>query len=171
MSYSSSYRLYHSYIVECLHGRPPAIVKYVLQRLQNASDYTRDQVTGEKGVFQVLSQDYHSVVYNGNCIMPQCSCQDIRRPQLTYKHFCAGFLLVDGWDFFSLPFWYREVLLMSPHRETSEVQIWQECHIWIRRGWPYRYQVMSNQAVESIIPNKFRSSCTKDRAQPGKDEK
>ncbi|CAN7981575.1 unnamed protein product [Ixodes pacificus] len=68
-----------STIPEYLHNRPPKVIKHVMQRVETAQQYTKDDVSvlPEQGTFTVSSSipGQHNVV---NFNAPCCPCEDLR---------------------------------------------------------------------------------------------
>lgn len=58
ITFSPSYRLYHENVPNYLHGKPPAAIKHVMQRLTRASQYSSEDVTAgtKEGIFRIKSE-------------------------------------------------------------------------------------------------------------------
>lgn len=121
MRRSSAYRRYHSTIPEYLHNWPPKVIKHVMQRVETAQQYTKDDVSvlPEQGTFTVSSSipgQHHVVDFNAPC----CTCEDFKKHKLPCKHFGAVFLLVEGCSFTRLPVTYLSSAHLNLESSTEE---------------------------------------------------
>ncbi|XP_078600554.1 uncharacterized protein LOC144875486 [Branchiostoma floridae x Branchiostoma japonicum] len=110
---SSMYRRYNENIPVYLRDRPRGFVQHMKARLEEAKDYTaNDVIELDHDTFSVKSQSepskYHTVYFGDDEDMPCCTCRDWARHLLPCKHFFAIFQQVSGWGWENLPASYKD---------------------------------------------------------------
>lgn len=104
----SSYRSYSEEVPEYLHGRPPALIKHCLNRLQKAKKKFRaESITAcddIHGKFTIAGESStHHIDFGITSGQPSCTCGDWAKTHFPCKHFCAIFLYMSNWGWDSLP--------------------------------------------------------------------
>jgi len=107
------YRRYNENIPVYLRDRPRGFVQHMKARLEEAKDYTaNDVIELDHDTFSVKSQSepskYHTVYFGDDEDMPCCTCRDWARHLLPCKHFFAIFQQVSGWGWENLPASYKD---------------------------------------------------------------
>ena len=103
-----SYRSYSDKVPEYLHGRPPALIKHCLSRLQKAKKkFKAESFTAcddMNGKFTIASESAtYQIDFGVTSGQPSCSCGDWAKTHFPCKHFCAVFLYVPNWGWNLLP--------------------------------------------------------------------
>lgn len=105
---SSAYRSYSGDVPKYLHGRPPALIKHCLNRLEKAKrKFSVESFTNcdvEKGKFSLAGESStHHIDFGLSNGQPSCTCGDWSKTHYPCKHFFAVFLYQSGWRWDSLP--------------------------------------------------------------------
>jgi len=104
---SSAYRSYSEDIPKYLHGRPPALIKHCLNRLEKAKrKFSSESFVNcdvEKGKFSLAGESStHHIDFGLSNGQPSCTCGDWSKTHYPCKHFFAV-LFQSGWRWDSLP--------------------------------------------------------------------
>lgn len=150
MSYA--YRSYSDDVPKYLHGRPPALIKHCLNRLEKAKrKFTNESFLNcdvEKGKFSLAGESStHHIDFGLSNGQPSCTCGDWSKTHYPCKHFFAVFLYQSGWRWESLP----EAYLNSPYM-CSDTHALTEATMENEGIMPDVVPMLENQTDLDVFP-------------------